>query len=835
MINEEYTAFISYRHASPDEEIARRLITLIENYKVPRDVKKGSGIRSMGRVFRDRDELPLSADLGADIRTALDRSEWLIVVCSPRYLESRWCMEELNHFLASGRRDRILTVLVDGEPNQSFPPQLCYLNDGGRTVALEPLAADVRAPSVRGALKRLKEEKLRLLAPMLGVSFDRLRKRARKRRTRIAAGAACAVVTVLSVFLAYALVKNAQVTAQRDLAVNNQMMLLIEQSNVSSDAGNKRLARKQLCEAAALRSEVGDANDEELRSALEYALYNDSFGKVLTIDNDNRNFTSLVFSGGGDYLLGITNLNSACLIDATTGRLLYTVSRSDVGQLDSVGFTCDDKYFYTVDSWYGFVSLYDVQTGELYEQYDASDGNAWNIGEKVFPMEDGKMLIVRRDTLVIWDYVHGKTKETLPCGDGTFESYTQPLIVELSPDGKRAAIGSHGYGTGMHIVKLDGTDEVQLDFDRERGYPTIVFSGNGKFLAGLSVSRFYVWDAFSGEQIFEGDLGEESAGADSILLSHDGKLLVVAGSDCLCVYDVLGGQELWSIREETNIVTEVHISSDGKYVSAYGEIHGIYDALTGELLCDENAGAFCGPLVIVGSYNSDPSLLVTPTGEAPYYTDDTPAASALWGVPRYTEPDGNVRLNLQHNCAEIYSTPPGNANRKAYAYVSPDVKYAAYTHYDGFIEVFDISRTDGPKELYCVAEHCFSSVSDLTFHGDLMASCGGFDPRCVLFDLADGKILHVLCAEEYAWGCEFSPDGTKIIVLCGGTRGAAIVFSAQTGNRLFTLRAPDGRSFDTVGFTDDGMLAAALLEGGGAVVGKLYPTLDDMIAAAAVR
>ena len=288
MINEKYTAFISYRHTEPDETVAKRLHSMIENYHVPRSIQKSLGIKRMGRVFRDNEELPLSGDLGADIRTALDNSEWLIVICSPRYLESKWCTAELGHFLASGRRDRILTVLAEGEPEESFPEQLRFVTEGDTVTELEPRAADVRAKDAAASVRRLKEEKLRILAPMLGVSFDALRRRARKRRTRIAVSVACACITLLSGFLAYTLVKNHQVTVQRDLALNNQMKLLIEQANVSSEAGNKLLAQKQLGEAAALRQQVGGENDGELRSALEYALYNDSFGKVLTIDNDNR-------------------------------------------------------------------------------------------------------------------------------------------------------------------------------------------------------------------------------------------------------------------------------------------------------------------------------------------------------------------------------------------------------------------------------------------------------------------------------------------------------------------------------------------------------------------
>ena len=143
----QYKAFISYRHTPPDEDVAKKLHTAIETYSVPKDLQRSLGIRKMGRVFRDQEELPLSQDLGSDIRTALEHSEWLIVICSPRYLESKWCNAELDYFIELGKRDHILAVLAEGEPEDAFPQQLRFVEVDGRQVELEPLAADTRGSS----------------------------------------------------------------------------------------------------------------------------------------------------------------------------------------------------------------------------------------------------------------------------------------------------------------------------------------------------------------------------------------------------------------------------------------------------------------------------------------------------------------------------------------------------------------------------------------------------------------------------------------------------------------------------------------------------------------
>ncbi|MBR0085728.1 MAG: TIR domain-containing protein [Lachnospiraceae bacterium] len=824
-----YRAFISYRHISPDEDIAKKLHTLIENYSVPRDVQTSAGIKRMGRVFRDQEELPLSTDLGNDIRAALENSEWLIVLCSPEYLKSKWCKAELDHFISLGRRDHILAVLVSGEPVEAFPEQLRYIERDGEKIEVEPLAGDVRAENIQASLKKLNEEKLRILAPMLGVNFDHLRQRARRRKRRITAAAVSACLAVLAGFLIFALVKNGQITEQRNIAMENQLKLLIEQANTYSDEGNKLLAANTLLEAAEIRKTAGEDSDEQFAAALEYALYNDDFETVLTLDNENRKFGALIFSHNDKYLAGITNMNSAVLIDAATGKILYTVSRSDTGELDSVGFTQDDRYFYTVDSWYGFVSLYDVETGQLYRQYDDGSEYTWTIGEKVFALSDGRIVIVQDKKLIFWDYEADTYETGFEIKNETIEGYTRPFCIDISPDEEYLVTGSHGYGTGMKVMALDGSEDRQLEFDPERGYSPIMYSGDGNYIAALSGSMYFVWDAHTGKIVQSGTADASVTGLDRVRINYDGSIILISMDDCLEAIDVKTGSTLWEKRVESNVTTDVCISPDGRYVGASGGINGIFDIRSGAMLCEKYGTAFSNDSgkVLCGSFGPAPELCIMPDATTQRTVADFD--EELFEIPRYTNPADQLMISLRHNCSELYSTPPGNAGRQAAAYTDTELKYLAYTHYDGFIEIFDIGSQEGAKDLYCLAEHCYYSVTDLTFSGDMMASCGGYDPRCVLFDLKSGQITHVLTVNEYAHGCEFSKDGSKIIILGGRARNEAFVYSVQTGNLLYKFTAREGTAIERVGFNNDGTLCAAVLDDGSAIVGDLYPTIDDLI------
>lgn len=209
-----YDAFISYRHLPLDRAVAMRLQTLLENYRPPRSMTQLKNKR-IRRVFRDQSELPTSGDLGSDIRTALLSSRYLIVICSEQFRDSVWCMEEVRQFKAAhgGRTDRILTLLVSGEPKDVFPPELTEEvrpgeeGEGEHIEHIEPLSGDVRAPTIRKSLRLLNTEFLRIAAPLLGCGFDDLYQRhLRRRRRRLTAliggtaGVLGCVLCVVSVF-----------------------------------------------------------------------------------------------------------------------------------------------------------------------------------------------------------------------------------------------------------------------------------------------------------------------------------------------------------------------------------------------------------------------------------------------------------------------------------------------------------------------------------------------------------------------------------------------------------------------------------------------------------
>lgn len=208
--NQSYDAFISYRHLPLDEAIAQRIQELLEQYRPPRSPKIPKGAR-IEKIFRDKTELPTCGDLSDSLQNALLSSRYLIVVLSPQTQESKWCMEEIRAFKEknNGRIGHILPVLISGEPDECIPDILRrerrMTSDGQMVeVEVEPLCCDVRAADVKGSLKKLRTEFLRLAAPMLGCGFDDLYQRHLRRNNRLKAAAIAVLTAILAVISVFA-------------------------------------------------------------------------------------------------------------------------------------------------------------------------------------------------------------------------------------------------------------------------------------------------------------------------------------------------------------------------------------------------------------------------------------------------------------------------------------------------------------------------------------------------------------------------------------------------------------------------------------------------------
>ena len=307
----KYKAFISYRHLSPDKDIADKLQKMLENYKLPKSFKekKDSG---NWRVFRDETELTTSSDLSNDIKKALTESEYLIVVCSEATAKSKWCMEEIKYFktLHHENNANIITLVADGNPEKVFPEELCKElvrteEDGVVKYVerlVEPLAANVASDNLKTSLKKLKTEFLRIVAPMIGCGYDDLYNREHKKKVKRLITVGSIVLSLLLIFAVY----NSAMLWQ----INNQKIALaaanedLQKKTEELDQSNKTLTKAN--EELANKTREAEANLEEANKQKKIAENN-----LAEAEKQRRNAESNLAEANRQKKIAEDNLNEA--------------------------------------------------------------------------------------------------------------------------------------------------------------------------------------------------------------------------------------------------------------------------------------------------------------------------------------------------------------------------------------------------------------------------------------------------------------------------------------------------------------------------------------------
>lgn len=252
-ISPKYWAFISYSHH--DSRWGRWLHRALETYRVPRRLvgissRDGTVPARISPVFIDRDELPTSASLSENIGEALRRSRYLIVICSPHAAASTWVNEEVKRFKMAGGAGRILCLIVSGQPNAADKPELGELECFPEAVRFnvtptgaigedraEPIAADLR----KGG-DGIHRAKMKLIAGVLGVNFDDLMRRERRRQRMRAILAAMASALILAVIgsVWYRGHQETLLAEQRQNARLAQLML--QKAQEATQQNNDRIA-----------------------------------------------------------------------------------------------------------------------------------------------------------------------------------------------------------------------------------------------------------------------------------------------------------------------------------------------------------------------------------------------------------------------------------------------------------------------------------------------------------------------------------------------------------------------------------------------------------------
>ncbi|HEY5743223.1 MAG TPA: TIR domain-containing protein [Terrimicrobiaceae bacterium] len=211
-----YAAFISY--SSKDSAFAIRLHRALESYRIPRALGTFAVLGGAGKsnriypVFRDRDELS-AGELDGAIKTALEASSALIVICSPASVQSTWVGREIEYFAGLGQTGRIFFIIASDAPVEVDGKDATALSlRSGLSEHLPDAALSVLAADARKSKDGFRRAMLKCVAGVAGIPLGKLidRDLAARRRRRAFAASVLLLIAVLTVIVVFGFKQQAQ-------------------------------------------------------------------------------------------------------------------------------------------------------------------------------------------------------------------------------------------------------------------------------------------------------------------------------------------------------------------------------------------------------------------------------------------------------------------------------------------------------------------------------------------------------------------------------------------------------------------------------------------------
>ena len=502
--NYKYDAFISYRHVEPDQSIAKQVHQMIETFKAPKEFYQ-NGKRPVFRVFRDREELA-ARDLSASIEEALATSRYLIVICSKRTPLSEWCQREIETFKSLHGEERIIPVLIEGEPGEAFPLPLKELK--GEEAVSEILAADIRPDETLNAdfegyealqnnnkaklkeltkksLDILKTEKYRVMATILGCSFGDLKQRDKERKSKrimTVSTVAGAVFLIFGLFMANAYQK-AELARQE--AVQSNASILMKRSKDFTKEGDfikAVLVAKEAMKSIKPNMKYYDTLKAEEDSIFNSMIYHSGASTLTSISTKNI-FTFMDVSHDEKYVAYGLDNNYTAIASVDNGEVLK-ILEGHTQPVKVVRFSNNDKYLasYSFDKT---CIIYDVETGEERAKIE-TDGVPMLVR---FSEDDSKLILITYDNISTnfylydtanWQQTGGFVIDELIKRADIKKDGSEALIITNSDSDDQITRRNIKDGSIIEIIPSLKTNSVEEGVLVNKQYKSATYSADGE-------------------------------------------------------------------------------------------------------------------------------------------------------------------------------------------------------------------------------------------------------------------------------------------------------------------------------------------------------------------
>ena len=798
----EYHAFLSYAHS--DQQVAAAI------QKGLQQIGRRLGQRRALRVFRDSTDLEANPDLWAKITAAIDSSDYLIVLLSPRAAASRWVNKEVSYWLEHRGREHLMLVLAEGqlhwdEAEARFDEErsdaaLPVLKEP-RVLPAEPLYIDVSddGPSWDVRSPTFRDKVTALAAPIHGkpkdeLAGDDLRERKRFRRLRAAAIAALAVLTVIAVVAAsIAIVKTRE--AQREARDSLAARLDTEAAALFSGAiaGSDIRALADTLAAQRIRSDP---------TASRGAFYTatTALNATRVIMPTPAPVHSVAFSPDGHTLASSSADADIRLWDLTDPAHPGQPPRRHTEVVESVAFS-PDGHTLASGSADADIRLWDLtdpaHPAPLGQPLHGNKGIVYSVA---FSPDGHTLASGSADADIrLWDLTDpAHPSQSLQVPDAVSSHPGAVHSVAFSPDGHTLASG----GDDAEVRLWDLTDRAHPRLGQPLKVPNTVssdlgavycvaFSPDGHTLAsGSDDADIRLWDLT--DPAHPGPLGEALRGhtgiVHSVAFSPDGNTLASGGDDATVqLWDLTDpahsplGQPL---RGHTGTVYSVAFRPDGHTLASGSTDHTVrlwnLDTalpLRGHTRMVENV-AFSrnGQTLASGSNDktvrlwdlSDPAH-PAPRGQLRVTGTVSSDLGAVYSVAFSPDghtlasgiDDGTVRLWDLTDPAHPSQLLQGHKGTVHSVAFSPDGHTLASGSDDATVRLWDLTDPAHPSQLL---QGHKGAVWSVAFRDNHILASGSADHTVRLWDLTDpaqpGPLGRPLGGHTgTVWSVAFSPDG----------------------------------------------------------------------------
>ena len=743
----KYKAFISYSHH--DKDMVNWLHKKLETYRVPKSLvgkKTISGVigKRLYPIFRDREELPTANELGVAIEKALEESKHLIVVCSPNSAKSNWVNEEIKYFKQLGRKDKILSFIIDGKTNvnngteinesECFPSALKHEfdDDGNLTSTInEPIAADSREGK-DGKVNAL----IKLIAGLIGVGFDELKQRDQSRQQRR--------LVLLSVF---SLLLVAVMTALTLRAVDQQTEAERHQVKAISSAIVAEESRRKAEEAGLISSRLKrDAEWMSYVYQINLASSKINQGDIITAENilwgtkpkfRNWEWGRLILDA--DRSLLTVNLHE---------KQEYFHS----GHVESAVFSPDGEVFLAAGSG-GQIKIWHTANGQIL--HDFNEGK--NIIKKIAFSPDGSKFVSSSENgmVTVWKVESGKRLTSI-----SIPKVNKSGIIHLSflKKSEQIVIGTND-GFIRFYNEINGELNKETSFSGSR-LNHVDFSPNEtKIVTSHDHGIFKITNLAKGlSQTFP--IHNEKANVFfSVYAPKGGNIFTTNSMKSLIFWDPIKKMILHQTSGQFKNLTSASFSPNGNFLGTAcsdGTVQ-LWDNWRKELISNTKTHALSLTDI---DFHPDNKRFLT------------------------SSEDGKVRLwsrQPQENIVNLESDPYINE-----VSVSPDNSMALIVGRDGKgIDLWDTQKS--------LRVSSFSGIHEKPINHSVFSPCGknfitaSDDNTSVIWSIKEKKILHSLTGHKKKVNfTKYSPDG-KLIATASADK-SVIIWDAKSANQISILQ-----------------------------------------------